>query len=542
MDKVKLLAILRQRLTQSEFDDICYELDIPADDFVGGKSDKIRDLITYLDGRQRLNDLILWLTEERPDIDLTEVLDLPKSKYINPENNPADRFAPQDSVADPDKSDPTDFAISGGLSGCSVQFGTIAALGLLLLLFSAIYFGLATQDDRSLPNPFVTHTAIPTNTPSPTATPTLTNTPTKTATPTPTNTATPSPEPTETATAENTPTATPSPTETGTPTITPTPSETATPTQTGTPTETSTPSATPTPSNTPTPSPTATSTPLALIEPPPADANDGDAWTRPRDGMTMSFIPGGSFKMRDPSGEKDEEGNPLLVSTSLNDYWIDQTEVTFEMYDICVQSGSCEAENASELVRILKSESIASTFSYPVVQVNWSMAETYCQWTGGDLPTEAQWEYAAGSRPEDTAGAFLWEGIEIEDEALCSYAHFNNCPIDNQRGIKPAPVFVGQKTLGTTEQGVSDMAGNVYEWTRGIYEFVFVPPTSNGPEPEPESNLSVGIAGASPTQRVLKGGSFVDESEWLTVHFRNRLSEASRRDTIGFRCVVPVQN
>ncbi len=543
MDKVKLLEICRERLTLDEFKDFCFELDISADEFPGGLSDRFRTLIEYLDNRNRLNDFILWLTEERPDIDLTEVLDLPKSTYISPEYNPADRFGPDEQER---KDDLTEISISAGRSGCSANFGIVSLLALLGIGFLIFYIALGSQANRTYPNVFVTFTLTPTPTSTPTNTPT--NTPSPTHTPSPTNTAaptnTPTPPPTEQSAEvpieEETPTVTPTPSITSTPTETSTPSITPTPTETGTPTQTETPTATATPSNTPTPSPTATSTPIAGLATPPFTSIDGDDWQRPRDGMTMRFIPGGTFLINDHSNGQDGTNQ---ISTSLNDYWIDETEVTFEMYDVCVRSGACEPEVSSELHTILKAESLASPFSYPVIQVNWFMARNYCQWAGGDLPTEAQWEFAAGSRPENSLATFLWEEADPEDtEDLCTYAHHNECSVDNKNGIDPAPIFVGKKLNGSTEQGVFDMAGNVYEWTKDVFEFVFIPQNNSGPPaayPGPgsgEANLSVQ---SSATSRVLKGGSFFDSTDVLTATHRNRLPENSQRDTIGFRCVMP---
>ena len=170
--------------------------------------------------------------------------------------------------------------------------------------------------------------------------------------------------------------------------------------------------------------------------------------------MTMRFIPGGTFLTNDFTIGQDRI---TQTTTSLIGFWIDQTEVTFEMYDMCVQSGACTPEGVSELQTIMKTESFASPFSYPVIQVDWFQAQNYCQWVGGDLPTEHQWEFAAGSRPENTLATFLWEGQDLTGEQLCDFAHYNECDSDNARK-NLAPIFVSSKTEGSTKQGVFDLS------------------------------------------------------------------------------------
>lgn len=93
---------------------------------------------------------------------------------------------------------------------------------------------------------------------------------------------------------------------------------------------------------------------------------------------------------------------------------------------------------------------------YPVVYVTWYGALAFAQWIGGDLPTEAQWEYAcrAGS---GTAYCF---GDDVS--MLGDYAWYE----DNAASLQP----VGQKKPNAW--GLYDMHGNVYEFcknTRGLF-------------------------------------------------------------------------
>jgi len=85
----------------------------------------------------------------------------------------------------------------------------------------------------------------------------------------------------------------------------------------------------------------------------------------------------------------------------------------------------------------------------PVVMVTWHGAAAYCEWAGGRLPTEAEWEYVARG-PE--GNLYPW-GNTLPD---CNLANFGTCI-----GV---PVNVGSRPAGASWCGALDMAGNVWEW------------------------------------------------------------------------------
>ncbi|MBM4422375.1 MAG: formylglycine-generating enzyme family protein [Chloroflexi bacterium] len=125
------------------------------------------------------------------------------------------------------------------------------------------------------------------------------------------------------------------------------------------------------------------------------------------DGMILVYIPAQEFLMgsddSDPEAESDE--NPQHI-VHLNDYWIDQTEVTNRMYEQCVGQGACTPPMHSPRYNA------PAYIDHPIVGVTWFQAQEYCAWAGRRLPTEAEWEKAArgvigqlypcGTRPKRT--------------------------------------------------------------------------------------------------------------------------------------------
>ena len=167
----------------------------------------------------------------------------------------------------------------------------------------------------------------------------------------------PTPQP---MTATPTPSATNNSTPTSLPTHTPTPQPSAT--QTTTPTDTPT----------PLPSSTATETPTPTITTPPPDMI-----TDPQDGMILIRIPAGEFQMgSNPQKDRDTRQDEIpLHPVTLDEYWMDQTEVTNAMYQKCVAAGVCiEPKHASAQQPDYYTNPVFA--NYPVINVTWYQAAT----------------------------------------------------------------------------------------------------------------------------------------------------------------------
>ena len=103
--------------------------------------------------------------------------------------------------------------------------------------------------------------------------------------------------------------------------------------------------------------------------------------------------------------------------------------------------------------------------SYPVVHVAYEDALAYARWLGRELPTEAQWEFAArGGRAgeQDWMSAFDADGKPIANTWQGVFPVYNTAE-DGYAGAAPAGCF---KPNG---YGLYDMIGNVWEWTSDWY-------------------------------------------------------------------------
>lgn len=171
-----------------------------------------------------------------------------------------------------------------------------------------------------------------------------------------------------------------------------------------------------------------------------------------KDGMTLVFVPAGTFTMGSDEGEYEEQP---IHQVYLDAFWIDRTEVTNAMYAQCARASACQ-EQVDKRSYTRDSYYGNSKFNdYPVIHVTWSMAYSYCAWRGDRLPSEAEWEKAARGTDERT---YPW-GENID----CKIANYkNSCVGDTTE--------VGSYKNGRSPYGAYDMAGNVLEWVSSKYE------------------------------------------------------------------------
>ena len=241
-------------------------------------------------------------------------------------------------------------------------------------------------------------------------------------------------------------------------------------------------------------------------------------------GVRMVLVPAGEFTMGsrgvetalaecqtlDPSCDQtwfEDELTPHSVT--LDAFYIDVYEVTNSQYAACVDSGICLLPTDTTSDSRSSYYGNAAFEDYPVIFVDWNMANTYCSWRSARLPTEAEWEKAARGTDERT---YPW-GEEIDD----TRANYNNNIGDTSR--------VGSYESNKSPYGLYDMAGNVWEWVADYYSDTYYSnsPSLNPPGPE------------SGSERVLRGGSWYDPA-YLN-RTTTRLKQVEPVDNnYGFRC------
>lgn len=250
----------------------------------------------------------------------------------------------------------------------------------------------------------------------------------------------------------------------------------------------------------------------------------GHSRVREIDDAIEIFIPEGEFMMgcdENHNGGFNCNIDELpLHAVFLSSYFIDKYEITNAQYAKCVDVGVCN--------HIIYKYSQTRNFyfgnstynNYPLINVSWYEADTYCKWVGGRLPTEAEWEKAARGT---SVKAFPWG----DSTPSCKLANSYN----NETG-KPCvgdTMPVGSYPAGASQYGVMDLAGNVWEWVNDWYSYSYY---SISPYYNP-TGVDKG------THKVVRGGAWDYSWEKLRLAYNSDHNPSTRYVSFGFRCVNP---
>jgi len=179
--------------------------------------------------------------------------------------------------------------------------------------------------------------------------------------------------------------------------------------------------------------------------------------------------------------------------------------------------------------------SIEDRMDHPVVHVSWIDAQAYCRWAGKQLPTEAQWEYAARA---GSTGDYPWGSELVPEGRWLTNIWQGEFPIRDTGDdgfTRTAPVA----SFPANAFGLTDMSGNVWEWCSDYYqpEYYSDSPVKNPQGPSSSHDpQEPGII-----KRVQRGGSFMCSDQYC-VGYRTSARMKGEEDSgafhTGFRCVI----
>lgn len=303
----------------------------------------------------------------------------------------------------------------------------------------------------------------------------------------------------------------------------------------------------------------------------------------------MVFIPGGTFAMGSDTHYREEAP---VHRVTVDEFWIDETPVTNAQFRIFVEATGYVTfaeippkaqDYPGALPHMLKAGSlvfrpasvnardwsewwefrfganwrhpygrgswIKGFHDRPVVHVAYRDAEAYAVWAGKELPTEAEWEFAA--RGGLDGAEFSWGDELTPGGRQMANTWQGNFPHENLKHDgyeRTSPV----KAFPPNGYGIYDMIGNVWEWTTDWYapthpadapKACCIPQNPRGPSADQsydpcQSEIRI-------PRKVLKGGSHLCAPNYCR-RYRPAARHPEPVDTstchVGFRCVVRKTN
>jgi serine/threonine-protein kinase len=282
-----------------------------------------------------------------------------------------------------------------------------------------------------------------------------------------------------------------------------------------------------------------------------------------RDGSVLVYVPEGTFQMGADDTDDSDEGP--RHSVTLSAYFLGKYEVTNEQFFefVTAKSVVTEAERSKRAFQLgqtldygryaplpddkLNWRSLATPRAerarYPVTVLTWHEARSYCDWARLRLPTEAEWERAAGWETSGRMRRFSWgdepprasgeKPANLRD--LTWLARFAKLPdteaaaLDGFKDYRDgyadlAPVGAFEK--GSSPVGALDMTGNVREWCEDA---------EGGYEASPQKDPCRQNGGP---RRMTRGGSYAERERRMRVTYRQPELPEDADDITGFRVAV----
>jgi sulfatase modifying factor 1 len=236
----------------------------------------------------------------------------------------------------------------------------------------------------------------------------------------------------------------------------------------------------------------------------------------PPSGMKLISIPGGTFSWGSTAFEGYGDERPVYTVT-VSDFKLSETEVTFAQYVEFLNAVGPSNSDRGKWVKTNDEDATSHIYysggkyyadpgwgDHPVVNVAWYGAGAFCEYYGLRLPTQAEWEYAAGG---PNHYKYPW-GDEFDGKACC-YSCYNG---------SGDPPTMSVKSFEANGYGLYEMAGNVWEWCSDLHE----------PGSDPELPSTHGVA---------RGGSWEDGAQFVLCasRFWIGISLPITESSVGFR-------
>ena len=226
-------------------------------------------------------------------------------------------------------------------------------------------------------------------------------------------------------------------------------------------------------------------------------------------GPVLIEIPASSYSMGSGISSLDFDERPKH-DVQLRRFAVGKYEVTFDEYDAFTRMTG----------RVMPDDKGWGRGQRPVINVSWEEALTYTRWLSEQtgkryrLPTEAEWEYAAGGSARTL---YWWGNSPGEGRANCF-----NCGSEWDAHLS-GPVG----SFAVNPLGLYDSSGNVAEWVQDCYH-----PSYEGAPTDGSAWSTVGC-----TRRVVRGGGFNSPANTLRLTKRDQQLSSMRSDDLGFRVV-----
>jgi sulfatase modifying factor 1 len=244
----------------------------------------------------------------------------------------------------------------------------------------------------------------------------------------------------------------------------------------------------------------------------------------------MVVLPAGSFLMGSETGGEFETP---VHEVSVQSFFMDETPVTNGQFEEFVRSTGYRtgAERAGaawgyreggfrQIAGLSwRRYALPERIDHPVVLVSWNDADSYAQWAGKGLPTEAQWEYAA--RGGLVGKQYPW-GDDTPDGTLCNFS----------RAPEEFPPTTSTKVYPPNAFGLHDMVGNVWQWCHDWYHA----------EAYAELAVCHAVGPSSGEFKARRGGAWnVIQAFRLRAANRGAMAPQACAPNVGFRCVAKVR-